>query len=170
MVSPSYILSPNDQVQIEVFQEDELRTTALITSEGTIAVPLVGTVKISGMSQSQARDRIAQLLKADYLVNPQVSLSVVRFSRKRFIVLGQVQRPGTYDLPDQEKIDLVEAIAMAGGYTNKANPAKITIKRRANGGEQIFRVDAKKLAKQSTGDSSFSILQGDTITVAESIF
>ncbi len=168
-VSSSYILSPNDQVQIDVFQEDDLRTSTLISKEGTITFPLLGTVKISGMTQAQARDRITELLRADYLVNPQVSLSVVRFSRKRFTVLGQVARPGSYDMPDQEGIDLLEAIAMAGGYTRIAEPGKITIKRRVNGSEQIFNVNAKKMAKE-TNSERFSIVQGDTITVAESIF
>lgn len=168
-VSSSYILSPNDQVQIDVFQEEDLRTSTLISKEGTITFPLLGTVKLAGMTQAQARERITELLRADYLVNPQVSLSVTRFARKRFTILGQVGRPGSYDMPDQEGIDLLEAIAMAGGYTRIAEPSKITIKRRVNGTEQIFNVNAKKMAKDSNAER-FSVAQGDTITVGESIF
>jgi protein involved in polysaccharide export with SLBB domain len=168
-VSASYVLSPNDQLLIEVFQEDDLRTNTLISKDGTINFPLLGSVKLAGLSQAAARERIAELLKRDFLVSPQVSLSVVRFARKRFTVLGQVGRPGSYDIPDQESIDLLEAIAMAGGYTRIAQPAKVTIKRKVNGVEQVEVVDAKQMAKNPNA-TRYPIVPGDTITVAESIF
>ena len=104
--SASYVLSPNDAVQIDVFQEDDLRTTAVISKDGTINFPLLNSVKIGGMTQSQARDLITEKLRADFLVNPQVSFAVVRFASKRFTVLGQVNRPGSFELPAQESIDL----------------------------------------------------------------
>ncbi len=168
-VSASYVLSPNDEVRIEVFQEDDLRTGAVISKDGTINLPLLGSVKIGGLNQGQAHDLITEKLRADYLVNPQVSLTVVRFASKRFTVLGQVNRPGSFELPAQENIDLLEAIAMAGGYTRIAEPGKITVKRRVGEKEQVFTVNAKRMAKNS-GTERFTISPGDTITVAESIF
>ena len=165
----SYVLSPNDAVQIEVFQEDDLRTSAVISRDGTINFPLLGSVKIGGLNQSQARELITDKLRADYLVNPQVSLSMVRFASKRFTVLGQVNRPGSFELPAQESIDLLEAIAMAGGYTRIAEPGKITVKRRVGNKDQVFNVNAKRMAK-NLGTERFTISPGDTITVAESIF
>lgn len=168
-ISSSYVLTPNDTVQVDVFQEDDLRTAALISKEGTINFPLIGTVKIAGMTQAQARDLITEKLRADYLVNPQVSLAVARFASKRFTVLGQVGRPGTFELPAQESIDLLEAIAMAGGYTRIAEPGKITVKRRVGNKDQVFSVNAKRMAK-NLGTERFIVAPGDTITVAESIF
>lgn len=165
----SYVLSPNDGVQIDVFQEDELRTGAIISKDGTINFPLLGSVKIAGLTQAQARDLITDRLRADYLVNPQVSFAVTRFASKRFSVLGQVNRPGPYELPAQENIDLLEAIAMAGGYTRIAEPGKITIKRRVGDKEQVLNVNAKRMAKTS-GTERFIVEPGDTITVGESIF
>ena len=168
-VSASYVLSANDAVQIDVFQEDDLRTTAVISKDGTINFPLLNSVKIGGLTQAQARDLITEKLRADYLVNPQVSFAVVRFASKRFTVLGQINRPGSFELPAQESIDLLEAIAMAGGYTRIAEPGKITVKRRIGDKEQIFNVNAKRMAK-NLGTERFAIEPGDTITVAESIF
>ena len=168
MVSGSYILSPNDLVQIEVFQEEDLRTGARISKEGTITFPLLGTVKLAGLTMSQATARLTELLKKDYLVNPRVTMTVVSFSKKRFTVLGQVNSPGIKEMPDQESIDLLEAIGMAGGYTRIANPAKITIKRREGGSETVIQVDGKAMAKGN--GKGFQIKPGDTITVAESIF
>lgn len=167
--SPSYVLSPNDQLLIEVFQEEDLRTGAVISKDGTINFPLLGSVKLGGLTQAQARDRVSDLLKRDFLVSPQVSLSVIRFARKRFTVLGQVGRPGSYDIPDQEGIDLLEAVAMAGGYTRIAEPAKITVKRKVNDSEKVFTVNAKRMAKEPNSPR-FPVEPGDTITVAESIF
>ena len=168
-VAASYVLSPNDAVQVEVFQEDDLRTGAVISKDGTINFPLLGSVKIGGLTQAQARDLITERLRADYLVNPQVSLSMARFASKRFTVLGQVNRPGSFELPAQESIDLLEAVAMAGGYTRIAEPGKITVKRRVGEKEQVFTVNAKRMAK-NPGTERFTISPGDTITVAESIF
>ena len=165
----SYVLSPNDAVQIDVFQEDDLRTSAVISKDGTINFPLLNSVKIGGLTQAQARDLITTKLRADYLVNPQVSLAVIRFASKRFTVLGQVNRPGSFELPAQENIDLLEAIAMAGGYTRIAEPGKITVKRRVGNKDQVFNVNAKRMAKNS-GTERFEVQPGDTITVAESIF
>ena len=165
----SYVLSPNDAVQIDVFQEDDLRTSAVISKDGTINFPLLNSVKIGGLTQAQARDLVTAKLRADFLVNPQVSLAVIRFASKRFTVLGQVNRPGSFELPAQEDIDLLEAIAMAGGYTRIAEPGKITVKRRVGDKEQVFNVNAKRMAK-NPGTERFEVQPGDTITVAESIF
>ena len=165
----SYVLSPNDAVQVDVFQEDDLRTSAVISKDGTINFPLLNSVKIGGLTQAQARDLITNRLRADFLVNPQVSLAVVRFASKRFTVLGQVNRPGSFELPAQENIDLLEAIAMAGGYTRIAEPGKITVKRRVGDKDQVFNVNAKRMAK-NPGTERFEVQPGDTISVAESIF
>ena len=167
-VSGSYILSPNDQIQIEVFQEDDLRTSAKISKEGTITFPLLGNIKLAGLTMSQATARLTELLKRDFLVNPRVSMTVLNFSKKRFTVLGQVNSPGIKEMPDQEGLDLLEAIGMAGGYTRIANPGKITIKRREGGAESVIQVDGKAMAKGN--GKGFQIKPGDTITVAESIF
>jgi protein involved in polysaccharide export with SLBB domain len=167
-VSGSYILSPNDQIQIEVFQEEDLRTSAKISKEGTITFPLLGNVKLAGLTMSQATSRLTELLKRDFLVNPRVSMSVVSFSKKRFTVLGQVNSPGIKEMPDQESLDLLEAIGMAGGYTRIANPSKITVKRREGGTESVIQVDGKAMARGN--GKGFQIKPGDTITVAESIF
>jgi len=167
-VSGSYLLSPNDQIQIEVFQEDDLRTSAKISKEGTITFPLLGSVKLAGLTMSQATARLTELLKRDFLVNPRVSMTVVNFSKKRFTVLGQVNSPGIKEMPDQEGLDLLEAIGMAGGYTRIANPGKITIKRREGGSEQVIQVDGKAMAKGS--GKGFQTKPGQPITVAQRHF
>lgn len=165
----NYVLSPNDLVKLTVFQENDLETTVRVSKDGTTTFPLIGAVKIGGKAPQEAAKLIRDLLAKDYLVNPQVNLTVIEYAKRRFVVLGQVQRPGSYDMPDRDTVRLLQAIGMAGGYTRVADPAKITLKRAVNGKEEMFKLNAKSMAK---GDSKaeFEIRSGDVITVGESIF
>jgi len=154
----NYILAPNDLIQVKVFQEDDLLST----------FPLIGIVKIGGRSPQEAARVIQDALAKDYLVNPQVTLTVIQYSKRHFTVLGQVQKPGAYDIPDREQMTLLEAIGTAGGYTRIADPSKITLKRSVDGRESVIKLDAKRMANEN--GSAFEILPGDVITVGESIF
>src|SRR3954468_24310438 len=91
----NYTLQPNDLVQIKVFQEPDLTTTARVAADGTISFPLIGTVGIGGRTVSGAAGTIRSALAKDYLVDPQVSLTVTDYAKRRFTVLGQVQKGGT---------------------------------------------------------------------------
>jgi protein involved in polysaccharide export with SLBB domain len=166
-----YVLSPNDQVTVEVFGEDDLRTIGRLNAEGNLSVPLLGSVHLAGSTLTQAASRLTELYGRDYLVNPKVNVTLVGYAKRRFTVLGQVNRPGSYEMPEgsPEGVDLLEAIAMAGGYTRIAAPERISVRRHpATGGDQILKVDAKRLARG--GREGFRVQPGDTVTVGESIF
>lgn len=164
-----YILSPNDQIAVEVFGEEDLRTNGRLNGEGNLSVPLLGSVRLAGLTLSQAAARLTELYGKDYLVSPKVNVILVGYAKRRFTVLGQVNRPGSYEMPEGSPagIDLLEAVAMAGGYTRIAAPERISVRRPTNSGDEVLRVNAKRVAK---GGSSFRIVPGDTITVGESIF
>ena len=161
-----YVLSPNDQVAVEVFGEEDLRTSGRLNGEGNLSVPLLGSIRLAGMSLGQAASRLTELYGRDYLVNPKVNVMLIGYAKRRFTMLGQINRPGSYEMPDgsPEGIDLLEAIAMAGGYTRIAAPEKVSV-RRSN---QVLRVDAKRQARG--GNKVFQVQPGDTVTVGESIF
>ena len=161
-----YVLSANDQVAVEVFGEEDLRTSGRLNGEGNLSVPLLGSIRLAGMTLSQAASRLTELYGRDYLVNPKVNVMLIGYAKRRFTMLGQINRPGSYEMPDgsPEGIDLLEAIAMAGGYTRIAAPEKVSIRR----GNQVVRVDAKRQARSN--NSTFIVQPGDTVTVGESIF
>lgn len=163
-----YQLSVDDQIAVEVFGEDDLRTAARVNSEGAVSLPLLGSVHLSGMTLNQAAARLTELYGRDYLVNPKVNVMLISYAKRRFTVLGQVNRPGSYEMPEGSPsgIDLLEAVAIAGGYTRIAAPERISVKRR----DQVLRVDAKRIAKRGGSESGFRIQPGDTITVGESLF
>lgn len=168
IIDGNYVLSAQDIVEIAVFQEDELGVKARIGEDGTIQMPLIGAVRVGGRTVRQAQAIIEEALKKDYLVAPQVSVSVSDFAKRRFAVLGQVQKPGTYELPGNEALDLMQAVGLAGGYTRSANPSKIIVKRVVGGSEKIFRLNGKDMARGGT--ERFRVQAGDTITVEESFF
>ena len=165
-----YVLSANDYVSVEVFGEDDLRSSGRLNPEGNLSVPLLGSVHLAGLTLTQAASRLTELYGRDYLVNPRVNVILQSFARRRFSMLGQVGRPGSYEMPDGSPngIDLLEAIALAGGYTRTAAPERITVRRQGANGDQIFKVNAKKFNK--AGGGGFRVEPGDTITVGESIF
>jgi polysaccharide export outer membrane protein len=165
-----YILNPNDSVSVEVYGEEDLRANGRLNPEGNLSLPLLGSVHLAGLTLTQATSKVTELYGRDYLVNPKVNVSLLSFARQRFSMLGQIGRPGTYEMPDGSPggIDLLEAIAMAGGYTRMAAPERITVRRHNAAGDQIFKVNAKKFTKGS--GSGFLVLPGDAINVGESIF
>jgi polysaccharide export outer membrane protein len=169
VTAPNYRLAANDLVYIKVFEEDDLNSTLRITEDGAIIFPLLGVVKVGGQTVQAATRTIRDLLDARYLVNPQVSLTVLGYANRNITVLGQVQHPGAFSLKDQGSIDLLRAIGLAGGFTRMASPSRVTVKRTVEGREVVCVLDAKRMAADSNA-GPFIVLPGDTITVAERIF
>jgi len=161
-----YRLATDDQIAMEVYGEEELRSAVRLNADGTASLPLLGPVHLAGLTLNQAVARLTELYGKDYLLNPKVNVMLIGYAKRRFAVLGQVNRPGSYEMPEGSPsgIDVLEAIAIAGGYTRIAAPQRISVKRR----NQVLRVDAKRLAREN--GNGFRIEPGDTITVGESIF
>jgi polysaccharide biosynthesis/export protein len=168
-VSANYRLSPGDLIYVKVFQEDDLTSSLRIGEDGTIPFPLIGSVKVGGLTLAQATKAIYTPLDARFLVNPQITVTVLSFTDRHVTVLGQVEHAGDYNLKEQGSIDFLEAIGLAGGFTRLANTKDVTVRRIVNDKAIIIRVDANKIANDS-GTSSFQILPGDTITVQERLF
>jgi protein involved in polysaccharide export with SLBB domain len=168
-VHEGYKLQNNDYIVITVFQEDDLLTQTRISKNGTINFPLLGTVVLEGLTLPQASEKIRAALDKDYIVGPKVTLTILEYAKRRVTVLGQVNKPGSIEMPDEGDMDLLSAIAMAEGYTKIADPGKITIRRVVNGADTIIRVNAKRLASDKE-TKPFVLQANDTISVAESIF
>ncbi len=167
--SSAYRLCGSDLVHIRVFQEDELDTSVRIAKDGSITFPMIGSVCIGGKTLPEACTTIETALRT-FCKSPQVVIRIVEYNKRRFTVLGQVNRPGTFEMPDEGPLSLLEAIGMAGGYSRIANPSKVTLKRTSpDGSEHIFRLDAKRMARESS-IAPFLLKTGDTIVVEETLF
>lgn len=168
-VSSGYRLSSNDLIHIRVFQEDELETVARVGRDGTIPFPMLGTLSVGGKTLPETTSAVTLALK-EYLVRPQVAVRVVEYTKRKFTVLGQVNRPGTFDLPDDAPLSLLEGIGLAGGYTRLANSSRVTVKRSLPGtAEQVFKLDARQMARGKNAPR-FQLQPGDTVMVEESLF
>ena len=106
-----------------------------------------------------------------YLANPQVAVTVLAYAKRRFTILGQVNRPGAYDMPDNSTVSLVQAVGMAGGFTRMGAPKRVLLRRRDNntGQEIVQHQNVERMARDASA-VSVEVLSGDTITVAESMF
>jgi protein involved in polysaccharide export with SLBB domain len=168
-VQNTNVLAPDDVVTVKVFEEDDLETSARISRDGLLTFPLIGAISIAGKTPDDAARAIADELKKKFLVNPQVTLTVTEYARRSFTVLGEVQKPGSYDMPNLKGVTLLEAIGAAGGYTRIADASKIRLKRVRAGKETVYKLNAKSMASERE-TATFQIQPGDIITVGESFF
>jgi polysaccharide export outer membrane protein len=165
----SYKLSPDDLLDFRVIQEPDMDAVIRISGDGQAIFPMIGAVKIGGLSTAQATDLVAARLRDGYLGNPQVSITVRTYAMKLFTILGQVQKPGAYNMQGLDEISLLEAIGMAGGYTPIADQGSVTVKRFVEGHEKIMKFNAKRMA-QGKDHAIFMIRAQDTISVGEALF
>jgi polysaccharide export outer membrane protein len=161
----SGVIGRLDSVEIRVFREDELTTAGQLSPDGTIRMPLIGAVKLAGLTTDQAAAAITAMLKDGYLVSPQVSVSIEARVRRAVTVLGQAQNPGVFELPADRKLTVVEAIGMAGGATRIANIKKITLKR---SGGQVLTINLKDITSGKAAD--VVLRDGDVLSIPESLF
>jgi protein involved in polysaccharide export with SLBB domain len=162
-------IAAGDLVEMTVFQEADMTTKTRVSPNGAITIPFVGAITVAGASADEAATAIRNRLMKGYFVNPQVTVTVLEFGKKQITVIGQVQKGGTFDIPDgKSSVDLLGAIGMAGGYSRIADPRKITVKRMRNGKEAVTYVDGRAVAEGKA--PNITILPGDAITVGESMF
>jgi len=167
--SANEVLKVNDLVRITVYKEDDMTTEARISKTGDIALPLLGNVHLAGQTVAEATADIRSRLDKDYIINPQVNLSIIEYAPQWVTVLGEVQKPSQVAIPPEGGLDLMGAIALAGGYSRVADPSNITIRRVVNGHDIVLKVNAKRLAADSKS-AVFLVHPGDTISVGESVW
>ena len=152
--SQNYILGAGDKIEIKVFGQPDLNVTSLLGNSGEINYPFLGKVKLVGLSVSQVEQTIISGLQPDYLVNPNVYAQVVEY--RPFYIHGEVKKPGGY--PYQPSMTVNQAIALAGGLTERASVDKIF----------IFKEQTKQ--QQQKGSLNSQIAAGDTVKIEQRLF
>jgi polysaccharide export outer membrane protein len=150
----SYRLGAGDRVRIVVFGQQDLTGEYAVDGQGNLAFPLINQVKAGGMTGEQLAKTIEKGLSPDYLQNPNVSVEVIGY--RPFYIVGEVQRPGSY--PFVNGMAVINAVALAGGFTYRAREENFWI-RRANGG----------MDRVAAGPAT-PVFPGDVITVRERYF
>jgi polysaccharide export outer membrane protein len=159
-----YTLGPGDVLRIQVFQSADLTVEARISESGVISYPLLGVVKLAGLSPQQAENLISTRLKeGKFLQNPQVTLNVLQFRSQQVSVLGNVARPGRYPL-ETTGMRLSEVLSVAGGVAPTGADSVILMTTRA-GRPQRLEIDLVDMF--TSGDLSKDVVlqAGDTLYV-----
>lgn len=153
--SDVYRLGPGDQLHVIVYGETDLTGDYTVSPVGTIAFPLVGEVPANGLTPDQMAQAISDRLQQGFMRHPQVSAAIASY--RPFFILGEVTRPGTY--PFSAALTVRGAVAVAGGFTYRANEHRVFIRHAGEQTEQSYRLDASTLVQP-----------GDTIRIGERFF
>lgn len=124
----TYRIGPYDLLKIEVFQASELSNQERVNEDGLVVMPLIGNVKVGGLTPQEAEQVIANALGEKYLQNPQVNIFVAEYASQKVTVIGQVKKPGVF--PVAGKTTLMQAIALAGGLDEVAKKDEIVVFRK----------------------------------------
>lgn len=156
-----YTISLNDVLDITVYDHPEMTATVRVDGQGNVVLPLLNQVKVQGMTISQASATIAKLLADGYIVNPQVNVFVKNFTNQKASILGQVAKPGVYEL--STKTTLLEFISQAGGLTPEAGD-RATVKREGGSHEEIA-IQLRSLIDQGDASQNVAIMDGDKVFI-----
>lgn len=170
--SADYILQPEDVIKVHVFQEDDINKQGevRISGEHTIFLPLIKIISLKGKTVRQAEELIRDLYNKDYLVNPQVSINVLKYAERSLSVTGAVNNAGRILFPQERGLTIVEAISLAGGQSRVADLKRVRLTRRGAGGElgtQIVDVDS---IMRGGARDAVPLENGDTLFVPERTF
>jgi polysaccharide export outer membrane protein len=157
-----YRIGPLDLLEVSVFQVPDLGRTVRVSANGEIALPLIGTVKAGGRTVAELESDIASLLGAKYLQSPQVTVFVQESTSQRVTVDGAVVEPGIVDLTGQTS--LLQAIAIAGGLADGADPRGIVVFRNVGNQRMAAKFD---LAAIRSGTAEDPIVYGGDIVVVD---
>ncbi|MGQ9689300.1 MAG: polysaccharide biosynthesis/export family protein [Desulfobaccales bacterium] len=113
-------MGPEDLLDIDVYGQEKLKRELRVNGQGMITMPLVGPVKVAGLTTQEIEARLAELYGSQYLRNPQITVSVKEFHHQRVAVTGAVDKPGSYEIIGPRT--LLEVLAMAGGFSSKPKP------------------------------------------------
>jgi polysaccharide export outer membrane protein len=158
-VSSDYRLTTGDKLRIDVYKDQQLSQSLQIRPDGKITLPLVGDVVAAGHTSMELRDSIANALK-EYIANPVVTVIVVETTPQVVYVQGEVSKPGVFALVNGH-LSIIQAIAMAGGFTDFANRKDITILR----GTQKLKFNYKDAVDDDSHREPLQLQPGDTVIV-----
>jgi polysaccharide export outer membrane protein len=164
-------LGPGDTFEVRVFGEKDLSNIYRVGVDGSIDFPLIGNLKVVGMTPAEVAGAIAKKLQGPspeqgFLKNPQVTVFVKELQSKKVFVFGQVNKPGTFNY--EQNMSVVQAITLAGGFNGVAAKNDTTVTRLVQGKKLKTRVKVESIAEGS--ERNFTLKPGDIVFVPERFF
>ena len=158
-------LGAGDVLEVRVYGEPSLTGIHRMADDGSIDFPLVGRVDAKGKTPQQIGDLLADRLREGYLVSPSVSVYVKEYNSRKIFVLGQVKTPGTFSYASG--MNVVEAVALAGGFSPTANRDFVVVTRDVDGRETRIPVPVGKISKGLA--ANLELQSGDIIFVPDTL-
>jgi polysaccharide export outer membrane protein len=155
-----YLLGPGDVLAISVYGFEDLQVKDLaIRPDGKIAFPLVGELTAAGLSSGQLSKQLTQGL-AEYLKDPKVTINIQKYRTTRVYVLGEITKPGVYELDKQH--DLLNAISMAGGYTKTTAKKNVFIVKKDKP-DQPIKANLLDILEKGDMRQNYALAEGDVV-------
>lgn len=152
-----YRLASGDRLRVTVFGEESLSREYVVSSAGDVSFPLLGDLAVEGKTVNQLQEEIIAGLSEGYLNDPRVTAEVLNY--RPFYILGEVSRSGEY--PFSDGLSVQQAVALAGGYTYRANQKQVFIRRAGSEQEETYELDSQRRVY---------IAPGDTLRIGERYF
>jgi polysaccharide biosynthesis/export protein len=162
--SATYVIGPEDVLDIYVWKETDLSRKVPVRLDGKISIPLVGENQAAGLTPLQLKEQLIQKFK-DFIEAPNVTITVMEANSFKVYISGQVAKPGVFILRSETTISQI--IPMAGGFTEWANQRKILVLRREGGKDQRFTINYKKIISGDDLSQNLVLKPGDTIVVPD---
>jgi polysaccharide export outer membrane protein len=158
-----YIVGAADVLRINVWKQPEIsQASVVVRPDGVVSIPLVGEVKVAGMTPTQIEQTLVADLK-QYVNEPRVTVTVTEMGSKVAYVTGEVQHPGAY--PVIGPVDVLQIIAKAGGVTPYAHRKSVFVLREINGKKQKLPVNYSRIFQGKNPEQNVDLLPGDTVVV-----
>src|SRR5262245_20195877 len=170
-IAQSGALQPGDPINISVYQDPKLDRTVIVGPNGMISFPLAGPIRAGGLTPAQLENVLKQRLKGRFTEEPDVTvtLAVLRIPEEdlkpRFYITGEILRPGYYVM--RTKLDLMQAIAQAGGFSPFAATRRIQVRRKIHGAESIFVFNYNDFFSGTNLADNVGLRAGDVVIVPE---
>jgi len=179
-----YEIGPEDELEIRVWDHDDLTREVYVSREGVFSYPLIGTIQAGGLTVEQLEKEICNRLSGKYIIDPQVSVTVKEYKSKKVLVMGEVggtegkgKGPGAYPLTG--KTTLMEILTMTGGPTKNAGTEITVMRPRKTGGtsgsqeksanDEVIKVNLRKLLEGDTSQNIY-LESNDTVYVSKAAF
>lgn len=157
-----YRIQPGDQLQIDVWHEEELKREIIVRPDGGISFPLVGDLMARGQTAVALTETITNSLKR-YIPDPVVTVTVAQATGNRLYVIGEVNKPGEFMMA--RPVNVLQALAMAGGLTPYAERKSIRVLRGSGDRQQALSFDYTQVAGGKALEQNIQLLPGDVVVV-----
>jgi len=171
-----YKIGPDDLIEVTVFEEEKLNKTVRVSSQGNVSLPLIGILKVKGLTGSEMEREIRDLLAREYIRDPHVNVFIKEYHNQRISLMGAVTKPGIYDVTGQKTV--LDLLSLAGGLRDDAGkllfllrPPSLDgdgVKKGKGSGEgqpRTFTADLEELLIKGDLSLNFPLLHGDVINI-----